>query len=415
MIYRMTKYDGTKVRTDTGDTASYEAGSVHFKKAAAGGAVDRTLIAVTVVLIAFGLVMLYSASAYTAQITYGSSTYYVKKQLISVAIGLVGAIICFLIPLAAWRVISVIVYLLSIIAVLLTKTSLGIESGGAVRWLNLKVFTLQPAELVKIGLILFLAALLCRFYKRLDRIAVYLLMLVVIGIGAGLVAIITDDLGTAIVIFAIGLIMVFIMCPRISYILCTLAALAGAVAILIAVKPYRLERIYAWLNPAAYVSDESYQIVQALYAIGSGGLIGKGLGKSTQKLIVPESQSDMIFSIICEELGILGGMVLIMLFAVLIWRLWKIYSNTDDMFSRLVVAGVMSHIGVQAILNLGVVTGLLPNTGVPLPFISYGGSSIIVIMAELGIVTGICRSNYKNALRNPRKFREDKSRGVIYV
>ena len=418
----MSAYRNTGINTE-GAAALYdsaaenkqEQGLSHFDRAAAGSRVDWVLIAVVVVLAAFGMVMLYSASAYTAQVEYGDSAYYVKNQLRSLAIGVAAAVICAFIPMTFWRKISGIAFGISLIAVLLTLTPLGVESGGAVRWLNLGFFTMQPSELVKVGLILALAALLCRCYKHLNKIPVYLVLLAVTGIAAGIVAIVNDDLGTAIVILAIGFIMLFITCSRLSYIVCTLAALAAAVAILIAVKPYRLERIYAWLDPAAYASDESYQIVQALYAIGSGGLMGKGLGKSTQKLIVPESQSDMIFSIICEELGILGACFLLILFGVLFWRLWKIYSNTDDMFPKMVTAGILAHIGVQTILNLAVVTGLLPNTGVPLPFISYGGSSIIVLMAEMGIVTSVCRSNYKNAFRKTKKVREDKSKGVIYV
>lgn len=389
----------------------------YFERAAdRSGAVDWVLIAVTVVLVAFGLVMIYSASAYTARIEYGSSVYYLKKQLTSLAIGAVAAVICVFLPLKLWKAVSFAVYVVSLAAVLLTLTSLGIESGGATRWLNLKVFTLQPAELVKIGLILSLALILCLLKDQLAKPWTYILMMAVIAAGAGLVAVVTDDLGTAVVIFAIGLIMVFVLCPRPSYIVITICALAGVVAILILMKPYRMERIYAWLNPAAYADDESYQIVQALYAIGSGGLIGKGLGKSTQKLgYVPESQSDMIFSIICEELGIVGACFLLLLFGILIWRLWRIFCETVDLYSKLVVVGVMSHIGFQTVLNLWVVTGLSPNTGVPLPFISYGGSSIIVLLAEIGMVIGISRQNYKNALKNPKKIREDKSRGVIYV
>ena len=400
---------------DTSAESGQEQESSHFTKAAGKSRVDWVLIAVVVVLVAFGMVMLYSASAYTAQVEYGDSAYYVKNQIRSFIIGLAAAVICAFIPMAFWKKVSGVVYILTLAAVLLTLTPLGIESGGAVRWLNLGFFTMQPSELVKVGLIFAMAALLCRFYKYLNRLLVYIILLAVTGLGAGLVAIVNDDLGTAIVILAIGFIMLLITCPRLSYIGCTIIAAFGAVAILIAVKPYRMERIYAWLDPAAYASDESYQIVQALYAIGSGGLMGKGLGKSTQKLIVPESQSDMIFSIICEELGIIGACFLLILFGVLFWRLWRIYSETDEMFPKMVTAGILSHIGVQTIMNLCVVTGLLPNTGVPLPFISYGGSSIIVLMAEMGIITSVCRGNYKYALRKPKKIREDKSKGVIYV
>ena len=180
---------------------------------------------------------------------------------------------------------------------------------------------------------------------------------------------------------------------KVLSIIITAVLLVGIGVILVVAKPYRMLRVKAWLDLEAYSQDESYQIVQALYAIGSGGLFGKGLGKSTQKMgFVPESQNDMIFSIICEELGIVGALILIVLFVILLWRLLKIYQRTNDLFGRLIIAGVTAHIAVQTILNLAVVTSLVPNTGVPLPFISYGGSAIIMLLGEIGIILCISRT-----------------------
>jgi len=215
-----------------------------------------------------------------------------------------------------------------------------------------------------------------------------------------------------------GIIMIALVCPKKKYIVYTVLLLFVAAVGFILIRPNKRLRILAWLNPEAYADDASFQITQGLYAIGSGGLFGKGLGKSTQKMgFVPESQNDMIFSVICEELGIFGALMLLFLVAILLWRMWKLYHDTEDIFGKLIIAGVMAHIGVQTFVNMGVVSGLLPNTGVPLPFISYGGSSIMMTLLEIGLVLSVGRG--KSMRKQPEKkqksvIREDKSRGVIY-
>ncbi|MDO4530043.1 MAG: FtsW/RodA/SpoVE family cell cycle protein, partial [Lachnospiraceae bacterium] len=192
-------------------------------------------------------------------------------------------------------------------------------------------------------------------------------------------------------------------------------ALAAVVGVIL-IKPNKLVRVKAWMHLDQYSDDIGYQITQALYAIGSGGIFGKGLGKSTQKMgFVPESENDMIFSIICEELGIIGGIILILLIVLLIWRMKKIYDKTDDIFGKVMVAGVATHIAMQTFVNIGVVSNLLPNTGVPLPFMSYGGTAILFLLAEIGIVLAVGRVKQKDPVDKRKEYyRRDKERGVIY-
>ncbi len=371
------------------------------------GKMDWIFVLVIALLIIYGLIMLYSASSYTAQLTYGSATWYVKKQIQAVAIGAVVMAFCALIPYRLWRKASGVLFAASLILVFMVLSSLGLEAYGAKRWINLGFISFQPSEALKLCVIILTAALICMCRDKLGDWKIFTAIFLVTLAGAGSVAVITDDLGTAIIIFLSGYLMLFLVSPKIKHLLVALGLIVAAVVALIIVQPYRLTRVKAWLNIEAYADDESYQVVQGLYAIGSGGFFGKGLGKSTQKMgFVPESQNDMIFSIICEELGIAGALVLMLLFALLIWRMWKIFKETDELFGKLVVAGSMVHIGMQTVVNIGVVTGLIPNTGIPLPFISYGGSSIIMLLAEMGIVLSIARKNECLALRSKNKKKD---------
>ena len=210
----------------------------------------------------------------------------------------------------------------------------------------------------------------------------------------------TENLSTAIIIFCITLGMIFVAHPEMKPFIILFAVgivLIGAFVIFLVTTldtsdSFRIRRILVWLHPEDYASGDGYQTIQALYAIGSGGLLGRGLGNSIQKLgSVPEAQNDMIFSIICEELGILGGMVVLLLFAYLLYRLFFIAQNAPDMFGSLMVSGIFLHIALQVVLNIGVVVNLLPNTGVTLPFISYGGTSILFLMAEMGLALSVAR------------------------
>ena len=356
------------------------------------GSIDWVLVMIVLALLVFGLVMLYSASSYEASIKFHNPSYYVVKQLISTVIGLVVMAAVALIPHKFFEKIAILVYLVAVVAMILVKTPLGFEANGAYRWLDLKFVTVQPSEIMKVALVLVLAMLLSRYVNYLGDIKMYLIVMGLCVVAVALTVFITDDLGTGIIMFAMGFIMIFVASKKIRYLIITLVVfLAGGVSYVLLRSTKRV-RVQAWLNLEKYADDIGYQITQALYAIGSGGLLGKGLGKSTQKLgFVPESENDMIFSIICEELGIIGGIILIALVALLLWRMKKIFDSAADLYGKVVVAGVAAHIAIQTFLNIAVVTNLLPNTGVPLPFISYGGTAVIFLLIEIGLVLSVSR------------------------
>lgn len=378
--------------------------------------IDWLLVLIVAVLLVFGLIMLYSASSYNSQLKFHTSSWYVKRQLINTVIGIAAMFGVSFIPLGFFKRIAIPSYILSIIAMLLVLTPLGIESLGARRWIDLKVVTMQPAEILKIAIILMLSLFIAKFTRNLDNWRVYVTGFVIYAFGCILTLFITDDLGTTIIIFGMGFVMLLLGTPYIRYSVITALVAIAAVVGVVLIKPTKRVRVEAWLDLDKYSDGIGYQITQALTAIGSGGFFGKGLGKSTQKMgFVPESENDMIFSIICEELGILGGIILIVLVVLLIWRMKKIYDRTKDTFARLLVAGVASHIAIQTFVNIAVVTSLIPNTGVPLPFVSYGGTAVIFLLAEIGMVLGVGRLKEEDPDTKRQEYlKKDRERSVIY-
>lgn len=362
---------------------------------------DYTLLFIVLFLLAFGLVMLYSTSAYDANLTYNDSAYLFRKQIFSTLAGLVVLFIVSHLPYHLWERFAVIGYGVSVALVLLI-IPFGIEANGAKRWLRVFGISLQPAEVAKLAMILFLAYLICKMGRNIRTMKGFL-----VGLGAaapisGLIYVITRNLSSAIIIMGIAVVMLFVACPDYKrFIILGLIGIAGVAGIVFlivkmsesgSVGSFRGERILAWLDPEAYASGKGFQTLQALYAIGSGGILGKGLGQSMQKLgFLPEAQNDMIFSIICEELGLFGAIAVLMMFILLIWRCMIIANNAPDLFGALLVVGVMGHIAIQVILNVAVVTNTIPNTGISLPFISYGGSSVMFLLAEIGIVFSVGR------------------------
>lgn len=358
---------------------------------------DYTLLFVVLFLLAFGLVMLYSTSSYDAYIDFQDSAYYLKKQMGATVLGLIIMIIVSQIPYHFWERFATLGYLVSIVLILLI-IPFGIEANGAKRWLRVMGISLQPAEVAKVGMILFLASLVCRMGRKIRTGKGFLTMILVPLPICGLIYFITNNLSSAIIIFGIAALMLFVSSP--DYKRFVLIALAGialcALVVFLIVNAesgglgFRGTRILAWLDPEAYAGDKGFQTLQALYAIGSGGIWGKGLGQSMQKLgFLPEAQNDMIFSIICEELGLFGASAIILLFILLIWRFMVIANNSADLFGAMLVVGVMGHIAIQVILNIAVVTNTIPNTGISLPFISYGGSSVLFLLIEIGIVLSV--------------------------
>ncbi len=366
------------------------------------GYIDFNLIFVVLLLLGFGLIMVYSTSSYSASMSSGSNNdpaFYLKKQVVATIFGLGAMVFMTFWPYRWWMNLATPAYFVAIGLIGLVLTPLGIEANGARRWLNLGV-SLQPAEVAKLAMIIFLATIIVKMGDKIDTPRGFIFALASPGFVAALIYVITDNLSSAIIVMAIAFIMLFIASPQYKIFVYIVAGGAALVAIIVFLASkvftgggFRLARIRAWLSPEDYATGTGYQTLQALYAIGSGGTFGKGLGQSTQKLgFIPEAQNDMIFSIICEELGLFGGLCVLILFLLMLWRMLIIAINTKDMFGELLVVGVMSHIAVQVIFNVAVVTNIIPNTGISLPFISYGGSSVMFLLMEVGLVFSVGRS-----------------------
>ena len=366
---------------------------------------DYSLILIILFFIAFGLVMLYSTSSYEAGLEYGDSAYYLKRQAAATAVGLVVMVVVSRIPLVFWERLHSVIYVFSILLLGLI-IPFGTEVNGAKRWIYIGPVSVQPAEISKFAVLLVTAVWLCQSSRSIFRTwKGFIATLMPALLQAGLILGITRNLSSAIIVGAIAMGMVFVTDERYRrYVLLTaIIILICAAAVVIAKKTsgsisFRFKRILVWLDPAAYADDTGYQVLQGLYGVGSGGLFGKGLGQSMQKLgYIPEAQNDMIFSIICEELGLFGAFSIILLFMLLCWRFMMVAMNASNMFGSLLTVGVMTHIAVQVILNIAVVTNTIPNTGVTFPFFSYGGSSIVILLAEIGLVLNVARTSSPGA------------------
>ena len=379
------------------------------KQAAKPRYYDYNLVAIVILLTCFGLVMLYSTSAYTSQVNYENDMRFFGRQAIISIASILGALLISRLDYHVLYYISGGIYVLSLILMLLVKYSpLGVEVNGARRWLTVIPGTslqFQPSELAKIAAITFIPCLIIKMGKNVKTLRGSVFLLCTGGLLAMGAFLLTENLSTGIIIGAITVIMIFIAHPKTR----PFIIMGGILAVLVVVgrvvlqtvlkdavidtenlSSFRLGRILVWLNPEQYSSEGGYQIMQALYAIGSGGFFGKGLGNSVQKLgPVPEAQNDMIFSIVCEELGVFGGLIVLILFAYLLYRLFFIAENAPDFYGSLVVGGIMIHIALQVILNICVVLNWIPTTGITLPFISYGGTSILFLMLEIAIALSI--------------------------
>ena len=359
---------------------------------------DYSLVAVLVFLVCFGLVMLYSTSAYTALIENDDSMYYFKRQILFCGAGVVIIYVVSRINYHWYIGKAKAIYFFSLFLMFLVKTPLGKEVNGARRWIRLPMGQqFQPSELAKIAVILFIPVLICKMGKEFRSLQGVVKILAWGGVCAAAVLFLTDNLSTAAIVFGITYIVVAVAHPRTKVFLALAGTgVAGLVTFVLAFgsdfassSDFRLRRLAAWLHPEQYADGQAYQTLQGLYAIGSGGFFGKGLGNSAQKMVIPEVQNDMFLSIICEELGVFGAIIVLVLFGLLLFRLMFIAQNAPDVYSSLVVTGIFTHIALQVLLNVMVVINLIPTTGITLPFISYGGTSILFLMAEMGIALGI--------------------------
>jgi len=367
------------------------------------GSYDISLLLIVVLLCAFGTVMIFSTSYYNADRYYSESTLYYSMQLRNVIVGAVFMIGVSLIDYhfyvkKIWRSVRP-VFLLYVVCVILqiAVAVIGYSANGSSRWLNIGPISFQPSELTKICFILMSAYIITKRKKMLDTYKGILPLLIYLLPLVALVA--KYDLSTAVVLAAIMLICAVVISGVRRYHFVILAIALVGVSAYIFFVGYRMDRIEAWLNPE--LQDKGSQTIQGLYAIASGGLGGKGLGEGLQKLgKIQEVHTDMIFTVICEELGIIGAVIVIGLFLLLLWRIYVVAVNARDLYGGIICVGVFAHIATQLLLNLMVVTNMIPATGIPLPFISYGGTSLVVLLIEMGLVLNVSKQIPKEGAGN---------------
>ncbi len=358
-------------------------------------AYDFSLLFLTVFLVCFGLVMIYSTSSYNATKYYGDATLFLRKQMIFAVFGLIVMVVVSKIdyryiihPLPIIKIRPITLLYLLCAALQVVVLFVGEEIKGAKRWIEIPgIGSFQPSELTKICIILLTAYLASRAPKMMSHIKGFVGIL--LRVAPLIFLVLVENLSTAIVLAAIVYVVCFVTSrKKWLYIVVFLLGVLGIAAVLFFGDGFRATRIDAWINVETH--PKGYQTLQGLYAIASGGILGKGLGNSVQKLgFIPESHNDMIFSVICEELGLIGAIAVLLLFLLLLWRLFVIAVNAPDLFGSLIAVGVMTHIAVQVIINVAVVTNTMPSTGIPLPFISYGGSSLVALLFEMGIALGV--------------------------
>lgn len=346
---------------------------------------DRLLMTVILLLTAMGMVYLYSTGAYYGEARFHDHAYYFKKQLLAVSLGLavMYGVSCME---YTWIIRRAGLFYFASLLLSAAVLVVGKEYNGSKRWLAFGPLSFQPAEFAKAAVIILLVFVISR--RPGERtgffftVGIFLLILPIVALVG------TNNLSTAVIILGIAACLIFMANPKyIQFV--GLGAVAMAMAgIFLALESYRLERIAVWLDPENY--DKGFQTIQGLYAIGSGGLFGLGLGEGRQKLgFVPEAQNDMIFSVICEELGLGGAVLLMLVFGLLLWRLCVNAMHGADLAGMLICGGIMGHLAIQVILNIAVVTNTIPNTGITLPFISYGGTSVVFLLGEMGLALGV--------------------------
>ena len=359
----------------------------------ARSAPDLWMIAAIVVILSIGLVMVYSASAVLSFNEFGDAFYYVKRQLLFAILGLGAMFVTMNADYNVWKKFSKPGLILCfVLLVLVLIPGVGIVRGGARSWLGISSFGIQPSEFMKLAMVIFLAKFLADRQHKITSFTKGLLPpLGMLGAAFGLIML-QPDLGTGTVMMGACMLMIFAAGARLSHLgSLALAGLLGLVGLVLA-APYRMARITSFLDPWSDPLGSGYQIIQSLYAIGPGGLVGLGLGMSRQKYsYLPEPQTDFIFSIIAEELGFIGGTTIILLFLIVVWRGIRTAITAPDAFGSLLATGITGIVGVQVLINVGVVIGMMPVTGITLPLVSYGGSSLTLLLTALGILLNISR------------------------
>jgi len=375
-----------------------------FKKSTAGEVirygegVDRIFLIVIIILLCFGTVMVFSASYANALWRYGDTYLFAKRQLMMAGLGVIAMIITSYI--AEYRFLKKIsvVFFIGVLVLNYLTPFFGVLLNGTPRWFVLFGIQFQPSELLKIAVIFMFSYYITKTGDKMKTAKRGIFVPVLLIISVALPMYLQSHFSGLIIIAAICILMIFIGEAPISWLLGFAGVGGGGLAYIILFTPYAKDRIDVWLDPfnEMYKGDESHQIIQSLYAIGSGGLLGTGIGQSKQKfLFLPEPQNDFIFAIICEELGFIGALIVIFLFVVLIWRGFVIAYHAPDKFSSLVVMGITLKVAIQFVLNIAVVTNTVPTTGISLPFFSYGGTALIILLIEMGVILCISRYSYQ--------------------
>lgn len=360
---------------------------------------DVRLLFPVLFLVGIGIVMVYSASSAVALKRFGTDYFFLKKQGLFALFGMVALVICCHVP---YRIYSFFAYpllilaLLSLLAIQLTK--FGYSGGGSARWLHFGVFSFQPSEFARLALIIYLAYSVHKKMDHLRNFSVGVLPhLIVFGIFSVLV-ILQPDFGSVVIFGALTWILLFVGGVRFLHLVSSFVLMVPIAYFLLFDAAYRIRRIMAFVNPWQFPSDEGYQMIHSLMAFGTGGIWGAGIGKGYQKLFyLPEPHTDFIFSVIGEELGLLGVLFILGLYGFILWRGFNIAINVQDIFGSLVATGLTTALGLQVCINMGVTLGLLPTKGLALPFLSYGGSSLLLNMASIGILMNIGATGRKKS------------------
>lgn len=354
---------------------------------------DYILLFVTIALLCIGIIMVYSASAAWADYRFDDAFFFAKRQFFFAIIGVIAMLLVLNVDYWTWRKWSkVIIIICFILLIVVLIPGVGLVRGGARSWLGVGAFSIQPSEFMKMAMIVFLAKYLSMNQKKITSFKQGLLpSLSLVMLAFGLIML-QPDLGTGVVMVGTCIVMIFVAGARISHFIgLALLGIGGLVGLIIS-APYRIKRITSFLDPWSDPLGSGFQIIQSLFAIGPGGLFGLGLGESRQKYFyLPEPQTDFIFAIISEELGFIGGSAVIILFSLLLWRGIKVALGAPDLFGSLLAVGFVSMVAIQVMINIGVVIGLMPVTGITLPLLSYGGSSLTLMLISLGILLNISR------------------------
>ncbi|KPK87967.1 hypothetical protein AMJ80_11620 [bacterium SM23_31] len=353
---------------------------------------DYPLLIVILVLVAIGIVMVYSASFAIAEEKFDETDYFLKKHVIRACIGLAVMSVLVKIDYRNIRKLSKIGLFCAIVLLVYLLVKRTVTVNGAMRWIDLGLISFQPSELAKFALVFYIADTLDRKQDKLDSFTDGYLPPLIIAAGVAILILVEPDFSSAVIIAIIAFMMLFLGKVRIHHLICTCIAALPIFAMALYSSPYRLKRLLGFLNPGADPLGDNYQINQSLISLGSGGFFGVGIGHSKEKLLyLPEPFTDFIFSILGEEMGFIGTMFILVLFFVILWRGLTIAYRAPDLYGSLLAAGITLSIVIVAFINIGVVCGMLPTTGLPIPFISYGGSSLLLSLGACGVLLNIAK------------------------